>query len=72
MTTSIHVGCNMYDFMTRLLKRKDQQARGLKVPFRFELLDILFAMELAYGMEDDVEARIREFCADDSVVHGDE
>ena len=72
MTTSIHVGCNMYDFMTRFLKHKDQQARGWKVPFRFELLDILFAMELAYGMEDDVEARIREFCADDSVVHGDE
>ena len=29
-------------------------------------------MELAYGVEDDVEDRIREFCADDSVVRGDE
>ena len=41
MAMSIHSGCNMYDFMTRLLQRKDQQARGLKVPFRYELLNIL-------------------------------
>ena len=39
---------------------------------RWSVLNILFAMELAYGVEDDVEAWIREFCTDDSVVHGDE
>ena len=72
MTMSIHNGFNMYDFMTRLLQRKDQQARGLKVPFRYELLNILLAMELAYDVEGDLEARRREYCADDSVVHCDE
>ena len=72
MTMSIHSGCNMYDFMTRLLQHKDQQARCLKVPFRYELLNILLAMELAYDVEGDLEARRREYCADDSVVHCDE
>ena len=72
MTMSIHSGCNMYDFMTRLLQRKDQQARGLKVPFRYELLNILLAMELAYDVEGDLEARRREYCADDSAAHCDE
>ena len=42
------------------------------LPFRYELLNILLAMELAYDVEVDLEARRREYCADDSVVHRDE
>lgn len=47
-------------------------ARGLKVPFRYELLNILLAMELAYDVEGDLETRRWEYCADDSAAHCDE
>ena len=57
----IEKGCKRYSFMTRFLRHKNTVDRGLKAPYMFELLDVFYALELAFNMRPETEEEIERF-----------
>lgn len=50
---SINRGCNMYDMVNALMEAVQKQKRYLKVPFRYEIINVYTAMLVAYGLLDE-------------------
>ena len=57
----IEKGCKRYSFMTRFLRHKNTVDRGLKAPYMYELLDVFYALELAFNMRPETEEEIERF-----------